>query len=227
MKKKFIHVDDIDDLKVPQRQTIDGQRVYVTPGGHHYPSITSILSKQPKPSLVEWRSRIGDDEANKIITEATILGTAVHDLCERYLYNQNLMTTNEEARSVFNRLRFLLSNINKIIGLEIPLYSDQLKVAGTTDCIAEYNGVLSVIDFKTSRKAKKEEWIEDYYIQAFFYAEAFFEMTGCLPEQIVILVAIRDEFNVQVFKKPIGEMDIYIDKLIKLMMKNPQVIQVI
>ena len=228
MKKKFIHVDDIDDVKVPQRTTIqNGKRVYLTPGGKHYPSITSIISSQPKPSLVEWRERVGDEEADRVIKEATTLGTAVHDLCERYLYNQNLMTTNEEARSVFNRLRFLLSNINKIIGLEIPLYSDQLKVAGTTDCIAEYNGVLSVIDFKTSRKAKKEEWIEDYYIQAFFYAEAFFEMTGCLPEQIVILVAIRDEFNVQVFKKPIGEMDIYINKLIKLMMKNPQVIQVV
>ena len=225
MKKKFIHVDDIDDLKVPQRQSVDGQRVYVTPDGHHYPSITSILGRQPKPSLVEWRERVGNEEANRVIREATTLGTAVHDLCERYLYNQNLMSTNEEARSVFNRLRFLLSNINKIVGLEIPLYSDILKVAGTTDCVAEYNGVLSVIDFKTSRKEKKEEWIEDYYIQAFFYAHAFFEMTGAIPEQIVILIAIRDSFNVQVFKKPIGEMDIYIEKLVKIMMKDPQVIQ--
>jgi genome maintenance exonuclease 1 len=155
LKKKFIHVDDIDDLKVPQRQSVDGQRVYVTPDGHHYPSITSILGKQPKPSLVEWRNRVGDEEANRISKESAALGTAVHNLCERYLYNQNLMTTNEEARSVFNRLRFLLSNIDKIIGLEIPLYSDKFKVAGTTDCIAEYHGVLSVIDFKTSKREKK------------------------------------------------------------------------
>ena len=85
--------------------------------------------------------------------------------------------------------------------------------------------MLSVIDFKTSRKPKREEWIEDYFIQAFFYTAAFFEMTGAMPEQIVILVAVRDRFEVQVFKKPMGEMDFYIDKLIQLMMKDPQVIQ--
>jgi len=233
LKKKFIHVDDIDDVKVPQRTTIqNGKRVYLTPGGKHYPSITSIISSQPKPSLVEWRERVGDEEADRVIKEATTLGTAVHLLCERYLYNYELRTNvdghvgiDDEAISIFNRIRFLLGNINQIVGLEIPLYSDILKVAGTTDCVAEYNGVLSVIDFKTSRKAKKEEWIEDYFIQAFFYAHAFFEMTGAIPEQVVILIAIRDSFDVQVFKKPIGDMDIYIEKLVKIMMKDPQVIQ--
>jgi genome maintenance exonuclease 1 len=232
LRKQFVHVDDLDDIEVPQRGTRNGRRVYLTPKGHHYPSITSILGSQPKPSLVEWRNRIGDEEADRIVKEASSLGSAVHLLCERYLYNYELRTKvdgsadiDDEAISLFNRLRFLLSNIDKIIGLEIPLYSDKFKVAGTTDCIAEYNGVLSVIDFKTSKREKKEEWIEDYYIQAFFYAMAFFEMTGCLPEQIVILIAIREGFNVQVFKKPIGEADIYIDKLIKLMMQNPQIIQ--
>ena len=133
---------------------------------------------------------------------------------------------NDEARGVFNRLRFLLGNINNIVGLEIPLYSDILKLAGTADCIAEYNGVLSVIDFKTSKRAKKEEWIEDYFIQAFFYSAAFFEMTGAIPEQIVILIAVRESFEVQVFKKPFKEMDTYIEKLIQIMKQNPQVIQI-
>lgn len=234
MRKQFVHVDDLDDIEVPQRGTRNGQRVYLTPKGHHYPSITSILGSQPKPSLVEWRNRIGDEEADRIVKEASSLGSAVHLLCERYLYNYELRTKvdgyidiDDEAVGIFNRLRFMLGNIDNIYGLEIPLYSDQLRVAGTADCVAEWNGVLSVIDFKTSRKPKKEEWIEDYFIQAFFYSAAFFEMTGALPEQIVILVAIRDEFNVQVFKKPIGEMDIYIDKLIKLMMKDPQVVQTV
>ena len=112
------------------------------------------------------------------------------------------------------------------MGLEIPLYSDKLRVAGTADCVAEYNGVLSVIDFKTSRKPKKEEWIEDYWIQTAFYAAAFYEMTGCIPEQLVILVAVRDSFEVQVFKKSIFDSDKYIDKLINIMKKNPQVIQI-
>jgi genome maintenance exonuclease 1 len=226
MKKQFVHVDVIDGLQVPERQTVDGKRVYLTPEGNHYPSITTILGSQPKPGLVEWRERVGDEEANKIMREASTLGTAVHDLCERYLYNYELRSSNDEAISVFNRLRFLLSNVDNIVGLEIPVYSDYLRVAGTTDCIADYNGVLSVIDFKTSRKPKKEEWIEDYYIQAFFYSSAFFEMTGCIPEQIVILIAVRDSFEVQVFKKPISEIDGYIDKLINIMKKEPQVIQI-
>ena len=140
--------------------------------------------------------------------------------------DQGLLMVNDEARGQFNRLRFLLGNINNIVGLEIPLYSDILKLAGTADFIAEYNGVLSVIDFKTSKRAKKEEWIEDYFIQAFFYSAAFFEMTGAIPEQIVILIAVRESFEVQVFKKPFKEMDTYIEKLIQIMKQNPQVIQI-
>jgi len=226
MRKQFNHVDDLDDLQIPERQTVKGVRRYVTPEGNAYPSITTILGNQPKPGLVEWRKRVGDIEANKIMREASSLGTAVHDLCEQYLYNYKLKTSNNEATGIFNRLRFLLGNIDNIIGLEIPLYSDQLKVAGTADCIAEYNGMLSVIDFKTSKKPKKEGWIEDYYIQAFFYAIAFFERTGVIPEQVVILIAIRDVFEVQVFKKSMNELDTYIDKLIDIMKKDPQVIQI-
>ena len=224
--KKFIHTTDFEDFEIPVRFIKDGKRVYITPTGFVYPSITTILGSQPKPGLVEWRKRVGEKEANKVMKEASSLGTAVHNLCERYLYNHELKSDNKEVVSVFNRLRFLLGNINNIIGLEIPLYSDHLKVAGTTDCIAEYNGVLSVIDFKTSGKPKKEEWIEDYYIQAFFYSVAFFEMTGAMPEQIVILIAIRNSFEVQVFKKSMSEVDYYIDKLINIMKKEPQVVQI-
>ena len=226
MRKQFNHVDDLDDLQIPERQTVKGVRRYVTPEGNVYPSITTILGNQPKPGLVEWRKRVGDIEANRVMKEASSLGTAVHDLCEQYLYNYKLKTSNNEATSIFNRLRFLLGNIDNIIGLEIPLYSDQLKVAGTADCIAEYNGKLSVIDFKTSKKPKKEGWIEDYYIQAFFYAIAFFERTGAIPEQVVILIAVRDVFEVQVFKKSMDELDTYIDKLIDIMKTQPQVIQI-
>ena len=226
MRKQFNHVDDLDDLQIPERQTVKGVRRYVTPEGNAYPSITTILGNQPKPGLVEWRKRVGDIEANKIMREASSLGTAVHDLCEQYLYNYKLKTSNNEAMGIFNRLRFLLGNIDNIVGLEIPLYSDQLKVAGTADCFADYNGVFSVIDFKTSKKPKKEEWIEDYYIQAFFYAIAFFERTGAIPEQVVILIAVRDVFEVQVFKKSMDELDTYIDKLIDIMKKDPQVIQI-
>ena len=225
MKKEFVHSTDCDDIEMGVREVIDGRRVYVTPEGNVYPSITSILGRKPKPGIEEWKERIGYQEANKIMKESAALGTMVHSLCEDYLYNEKLKCEDQEAISVFNRLRFLLGNIDNIHGIEIPLHSDILKVAGTADCVAEYNGVLSVIDFKTSRKPKREDWIEDYFIQAFFYSAAFFEMTGALPEQIVILVAVRNSFEVQVFRKPFKEMDIYIGKLIEIMKKNPSVIQ--
>ena len=159
------------------------------------------------------------------MTEAAGLGTKVHDLCEQYLYNEDLICDDDDAVSVFNRLRFMLGNINNIYCLEAPLYSDMLRVAGTVDCVAEYNGILSVIDFKTSRKPKRDDWIQDYYIQAFFYAAAFYEMTGALPEQIVILIAVRNSFEVQVFRKPISEIDTYVDRLLKIMKTDPYICQ--
>jgi len=228
MKKKFKHNDDFynEVEEYAERSEVDGSRVYITPHGNAYPSITSILGKQPKPGIEEWKEKIGHKEANKIMKESAELGTMVHNLCEQYLYNYPLKCDYpDEAISIFNRLRFILGNVNNIYGLEIPLHSDILKVAGTADCVAEYNGVLSVIDFKTSRKAKREDWIEDYFIQAFFYAAAFYEMSGVIPEQIVILVAVRDNFDIQVFKKPISELDVYIDKLLKIMKRYPNVCQ--
>ena len=224
-KQRFVHLTDCDDIEMGTREVIDGKRVYVTPNGNVYPSITSILSLQSKPGLDEWKEKVGHAEASKIMKESSELGTQVHSLCESYLYNEKLKCDNMEAIDVFNRLRFVLGNINNIYCLEAPLHSDMLRVAGTVDCVAEYNGVLSVIDFKTSRKPKREEWIEDYFIQAFFYSAAFFEMTGAIPEQIVILVAIRNEFDVQVFKKPLRDMEKYIDKLIQIMKKTPSVLQ--
>ena len=228
MKKQFTHNNDFYDEveEYAERSEVDGSRVYITPHGNAYPSITSILGKQPKPGIEEWKEKIGHKEANKIMKESAELGTMVHNLCEQYLYNYPLKCDYpDEAISIFNRLRFILGNVNNIYGLEIPLHSDILKVAGTADCVAEYNGVLSVIDFKTSRKAKREDWIEDYFIQAFFYAAAFYEMSGVIPEQIVILVAVRDNFEIQVFKKPIADLEIYIDKLLKIMKRYPNVCQ--
>ena len=139
--------------------------------------------------------------------------------------NYIIKLKNEDKKIVdtFNRLRFLLGNINNIVGLEIPLFSDLLRVAGTCDCIAEYNGKLSVIDFKTSRKPKKEEWIDDYYMQTFAYKLMFEEMTGIEIQQIVILVACVESFDVQVFKKPAKDADEWLEKLVKIMKDNPHV----
>ena len=223
--KKFIHRDDIGDFEVPEIQVIDGKRFYVTPDGNSYPSITTILSLQEKPGIDKWKEKVGEKEAKRISQESMRIGTAVHQMAEFYLSNYIIKLKNEEKKIVdtFNRLRFLLGNINNIVGVEIPLFSDLLRVAGTTDCIAEYNGELSVIDFKTSRRPKKEEWIDDYYMQTFAYKLMFEEMTGIEIKQIVILVACVEQFEVQVFKKPAKDSDKYLTKLVNIMKENPHI----
>jgi len=223
--KKFIHRDDVGDFECPTIQIIDGKRFYVTPDGNAYPSITTILSLQDKPGLKKWREDVGEKEAKRISRESMRIGTAVHQMCEFYLCNYIVKLDKEEQviRSTFNRMRFLLGNINNIVGTEIALYSDVLRVAGTADCIAEYNGVPSIIDFKTSRKPKKEEWIDDYYMQTFAYKLMFEEMTGIEIKQVVILVACIEQFEVQVFKKPASDSDKYLTKLVKIMKANPHI----
>ena len=223
--KKFIHRDDIGDFEVPEIQIIDGKRFYVTPEGNFYPSITTVLSLQDKPGLKKWREDVGEKEAKRISKESMRIGTAVHQMAEFYLSNYIIKLKNEDKKIVdtFNRLRFLLGNINNIVGNEVALYSDLLRVAGTADCIAEYNGVPSVIDFKTSRKPKKEVWIDDYYMQTFAYKLMFEEMTGIEIKQLVILVACIDQFDVQVFKKPAKDSDKYLTKLVNIMKDNPHI----
>jgi CRISPR/Cas system-associated exonuclease Cas4 (RecB family) len=223
--KKFIHRDDIGDFEVPEIKIIDGKRFYVTPDGNSYPSITTVLSQQENLGIKAWKAKVGEAEAKRISKESMRIGTAVHQMAEFYLSNYIIKLKNEEKKIVdtFNRLRFLLGNINNIVGVEIPLFSDVLRVAGTTDCIAEYNGELSVIDFKTSRKPKKEEWIDDYYMQTFAYKLMFEEMTGIEIKQIVILVACVEQFEVQVFKKPAKDSDKYLTKLVNIMKENPHI----
>jgi len=223
--KNFIHRDDIGDFEIPKRVEKDGNRYYVTPDGNHYPSITSVLSQQENLGLEAWKAKVGEKEAKRISRESAHLGTAVHQLAEFYLSNYIIKLENEDKKIVdtFNRLRFLLGNINNIVGLEIPLFSDVLRVAGTCDCIAEYNGRLSVIDFKTSRRPKKEEWVDNYWMQTYFYKLAFEEMTGIEIKQVVILIACVDSFDVQVFKKPANESDVWLEKLMGIMKENPHV----
>ena len=223
--KKFIHRNDIGDFEIPERVEKDGKRYYVTPDGNSYPSITSILSQQENLGLQAWKEKVGEKEAKRISKEAARIGTAVHQMAEFYLSNYTVKLDKEERKIIdtFNRLRFLLGNINNIVGLEIPLFSDLLRIAGTTDCIAEYNGQLSIIDFKTSRKPKKEEWIDDYYMQTLAYKLMFEEMRGVEIKQIVILVACTETFDIQVFKKPAKDADEWLTKLINIMKENPHI----
>ena len=183
--------------------TTDGMRLYETPEGNKYPSITTILSVRNKSGLTEWRKRVGNDVANHIARTAAARGTKVHHMCEDYLNNENIdhHKKNFLPFCLFGQLKEkVLCNINNIHAQEAGLYSDKYKVAGRVDCIAEYNGVLSIIDFKTSTKERNEEWNENYYIQCSAYAEMYEERTGTKIEQIVIL-CVTEDGTVQEFVK--------------------------
>lgn len=207
----FVHCPPVDLLELTT-ETINGRRHYITPQGA-FPSITSILGAFPKPELMEWRKRVGDEQGNHITKTASSRGTKVHSLCEKYLLNEtvNCKTEDSLAFASFASIKPYLNNISDIHYLECPLYSNRLKCAGRTDCIGFYNGELSIIDFKTSRKEKKEEWITDYFSQAAFYSLAYHEITGILVKQIVIIIAV-DDGPAQVFIKNTKD---YVAPLIK------------
>jgi genome maintenance exonuclease 1 len=185
------------DVELPklERQTIDGVRYYdVTDGDKllKLVSITSVTSHFNREIFVKWRKRVGEDEAQKITKAATSRGTDMHSLVENYLYNKTLPSVPPLPDFLFKIAKAELNKINNIHCLEGPLYSLQLGVAGTTDCIAEYDGELAVIDFKTSKKPKPREWIENYFVQAMFYGMAYYEMTGTPIKKLVIIMACED-----------------------------------
>jgi len=199
-----------------QTRTIDKKRFYITPEGEEYPSITTVLSGRSKEGLTEWRKKVGNEVANYVSGKAASRGTKVHHMCEDYLNN---MSTNFPSKWEKHRKDFLpyclftqlqeqaLCNIDDIYAQEAGLYSDKYKVAGRVDCIANYNGVLSAIDFKTSTKERKDDWNENYYIQGSAYTEMFGERTGIDISQVVILVVTEDGTVQEFVKKKYDYLD--------------------
>jgi genome maintenance exonuclease 1 len=189
----FKHLDYvIPEIKT---ETIDRKRYYVTPSGEKYPSITTVLGHFNKKGILEWRKRVGEKEANRISTQASRRGTKVHQMCEDFINNKldenKFMPTDKET---FNSLRNILTdNINNIHCQEASLYSDYLKVAGRVDCVAEWNNRLSVIDFKTSRKLKKKEYISNYFQQGAAYCVMYEERTKIPVDQLIIVIAVDGE----------------------------------
>jgi genome maintenance exonuclease 1 len=190
----------------------DGIRLYETPDGNKYPSITTVLSVRNKQGLMEWRKRVGDDVANYVARTAAARGTKVHQMCEDYLNNMHRDFPEKWEEHKKNFLPWCLFNqLNNIYAQEAGLYSDKYKVAGRVDCIAEYDGTPSIIDFKTSSKERNDDWNESYYIQGSAYAEMFGERTGIEISQVVILVVTEDG-TVQEFVK---DKNNYLDALVE------------
>ena len=200
--KTFTHTPIPDDKVLPEvfTETINRKRFYVTPEGNKYPSITTVLGGRAKEGINAWRQRVGEAVANNIMRTAAKRGTAVHELCENYLNNEELKNQEVLPLAMFTLLKPELDNINNIVMQEGGLYSDEWGVAGRVDCIAEYDGKLTVIDFKTSTKEKKEEWIENYFIQCTAYCEMYEERYGQAIDQIAILIVCEDG-TVQTFVK--------------------------
>ena len=199
--KTFTHAP-IPAEQIPEvfTETINKKRFYVTPEGNKYPSITTVLSGRAKEGIMAWRKRVGEDVANNIMRTAAKRGTAVHELCEDYLNNNELGNQEVLPLAMFTLLKPKLDNINNIVMQEGGLYSDKWGIAGRVDCIADYDGKLTVIDFKTSTKEKKEEWIENYFIQCTAYCEMFEERYGRAIDQIAVLIVCEDG-GVQTFVK--------------------------
>ena len=185
----FTHIEcELPKLK---RQNIDGARYY-TVNGRPMVSITSVTSYWNKHIFVDWRKRIGEAEANRITKRATSRGTATHSLIENHLLNKEVEFDKPSPKMLFLQAKETLKNINNIYALEESLYSEELGVAGTVDCIAEYNGELSIIDFKTAEKPKPRDWIENYFVQAAAYACMFFERTGIPVKKLVIIMTCEN-----------------------------------
>lgn len=197
----FIHVSVPPLIEYP-RVNIDEKRHYHV-GDKFFPSITTMLgSTSDKTWIEDWKKRVGEAEANRITRNSSNRGTNLHLMCEDYLNNVPLSCKMPDALEMFRDIKPILNRIDNIHHQEACLYSPRLKVAGTTDCIGEFDGVLSVIDFKNSRRIKNKEDIIDYFLQATFYALAYYELSGIQISQIVIIIAVENE-KPQVFIEPI------------------------
>ena len=210
----FKHLDYLKEEVDLEAETIEGTRFYRVPSGKMYPSITSVTSFYERQKFVEWRKRVGNEEADRITRLATTRGTKFHDLVEKYMLNENvddhkpLPTT----KFLFLKAKPYLDRINNIHALEKSLYSDYLGLAGRVDCIAEYEGELAIIDFKTSKKIKPEKWIENYFVQEVAYACMYYEMTG-IPVQKLITIMVAENGECFVYEK--RNKDYYIKLLTK------------
>ena len=192
----FTHRNDLTPIEMTA-EMVEGKRVYLTPEGKKYPSVTTVISSNPKKAkaIARWRKNIGEEKANNITKRSTTRGTHFHSIVEDYFNNKLYLNDYKEYPLpvvMFKNSRDSLNKINNILLQEAALYSDHLELAGRVDCIAEYNGVLSIIDFKTSAKEKKEQYLYDYFVQETAYACMLLERYKLRVKQLVTIVSCED-----------------------------------
>jgi genome maintenance exonuclease 1 len=196
----FIH--EQVELTEMDAVTTESGRKYKTPEGIDLPSITTVLSILSRDSIAAWRKRVGNAEANKISTRASGRGTRVHEIIEKYIDNDENYKDGYTPDIIesFNVMKPVLDGlIGTVYAQEAPLYSNHLGVAGRVDCVAEFDGVLSIIDFKTSMKPKKRDWVKNYFMQEAAYAIMWEERTGQPITQLVTLISVDGEDKPQIF----------------------------
>ena len=189
-------------LEFAELQRIDGPtRFYVTPEGKKYPSVTAVLGKMTdKSGLDAWRKRVGEEEAARVSARASTRGTKVHTMCENYVLGSDIDTSMPHNMMMFNQIKKVLDEkVDMIRATECTLFSDHLKLAGSCDLIANYDDRLSIIDYKTSAKRKRKDWIEGYFLQASLYSYMLWEMTDILVKDIVIIIGVDDSLESQIF----------------------------
>ena len=191
MTFRYVPPVELQDLKSVTHPS--GKRFYTLPDGTAVPSVTTVIGAKPKQGIIDWRKRVGEEEANRVCQISCNRGTNVHTLCERYLNNEPLGTMMPDAVEMFRSIKPILNNINDIWYQEQALYSKTLGMAGRVDCIGHYNGVLSIIDFKTSKQPKKIEDIGDYFLQTTAYAIMVLEMLNIKILDSVIIMAVQDD----------------------------------
>ena len=191
---RFIHENILGDIELTTIYE-NGKRLYITPTNEKYPSVTTVLSNYKKEGIIQWRKRIGEEQANKISTQASRRGTKVHKLCENYLNNEDAIFESYTPDNIvmFKSIQPILDELEVVYAQERTLFSHHLKTAGRVDCVGKFRGKPHIIDFKTSNKLKKWEWIDNYFMQGAAYSVMWEEMTGIPIPNLAIIIAVADD----------------------------------
>ena len=207
----FVHVPMPIEVPAISPKYVDGSRIYETPDGN-FPSITYALGKLPKlnSGIKRWIAKVGKEYASFESKRCLQRGIEFHHIVQLYLENKlSLNGFSVLPKSLFNNAKTAIDGINFIQGVELPLWSKNLGVAGTADCIANYNNTLSIIDFKSATRAKKKEWLKSYFLQETAYSLMYEERVGIPIDQLVTIISAEDN-EVQVF---VESRDNFVDEL--------------